>query len=517
MRILVVTGKLAADTIRQQTQKLEHQIDVIALPVTVASFITPIYAAKQLEQKDLTKYDMIILPGSINGDLTLVEEATRIPTFKGPVHAADLSFILSEDIQLSKTTPASDLVQDKLHRNALLEIAAVESQWRKKISSMGGMLIGDLPVSDGLPMRILGEIVNAPQLKHHEIIQRGKYFESQGAHIIDIGMLAKNPKPESIPKIVEVLRNSVDIPLGIDTLNVEEIKVSIDVGIDLILSVDAGNIEKIAPMVTDEALVVLPTDMSRGYLPKIAEERVQLLIKVISKLHEQGIYKIIGDLVVEPLLNPGLLESLKAYQLFHQKQPDVPLLFGIGNAVELIDADSPGVHATLISLARETGVNMLHVPEYSVKARGSVSEAVRASQMVFLAEKRSTVMKDLGLDLLILKEKRWIERQYEALIENEVKMLDGVGETVYQPDETGWFKIQIDRNEKKIVAIHHPTGSDRPETVIKGDDARVIYQTIIREKLISKLDHAAYLGKELAKASIALRLGRSYVQDESLF
>jgi dihydropteroate synthase-like protein len=257
--------------------------------------------------------------------------------------------------------------------------------------------------------------------------------------------------------------------------------------------------------------------MSRGYLPKIAEDRVELLNKLISQLHQQGIYKIIGDLVVEPLLNPGLLESLKAYQLFHQKQPDVPLLFGVGNAVELIDADSPGVHASLISLAREVGVNMLHVPEYSVKARGSVSEAVRASQMVFLAEMRGTVIKDLGLDLLILKEKRWKEKLYEASIENEVKILDGLEETVYRPDKTGWFEIQIDRIEKKIVAIHYPTGSNRPKTVIKGGNARVVYQAIIREKLISKHDHAAYLGKELAKASIALRLGRSYIQDEPLF
>jgi dihydropteroate synthase len=45
----------------------------------------------------------------------------------------------------------------------------------------------------------------------------------------------------------------------------------------------------------------------------------------------------------------------------------------------------------------------------------------------------------------------------------------------------------------------------------------VVYQTIIREKLITKLDHAAYLGKELEKAAIALNLGRSYVQDEPLF
>jgi dihydropteroate synthase len=35
--------------------------------------------------------------------------------------------------------------------------------------------------------------------------------------------------------------------------------------------------------------------------------------------------------------------------------------------------------------------------------------------------------------------------------------------------------------------------------------------------LVTRLDHAAYLGNELAKAEIALKTGKSYVQDNSLF
>ena len=87
---------------------------------------------------------------------------------------------------------------------------------------------------------------------------------------------------------------------------------------------------------------------------------------------------------------------------------------------------------------------------------------------------------------------------------------------MYRPDKTGWFNVHVDRDENKIVAVFYPAGGTEPSAVIKGDDARVVYQTIIREGLITKLDHAAYLGKELEKASIALKLGRSYVQDEPL-
>ena len=516
MRILIVTGKLAVDTIREKTRGLKHEIEVLALPVTVAAFITPAYAAKQLAEMDLSGYDMILLPGSVNGDVTPVEETTGVPTFKGTLHASDLPVVLSLDIQFSKTVSASILAQDALENQAKKEIEDVENDWRNILSSQGGLLIGkNLPVSNGLPMRILAEIVNAPTLSIDKIKAGALYYESQGAHLIDVGMMAGTSRPEVIPRIIEAIRSVVDLPVSIDTLNVKEIKASIDAGIDLILSLDAGNIDEIAPHINEEAVVLLPTNMKQGYLPKKAEERVEMLSGLIDKAHEYGIKNLVGDLVVEPLLVPGLMEGLKAYELFRNRYPDIPLLFGIGNAVELIDADSPGVIASLSALAREAGSNMLHIPEYSVKARGSVKEALRASQMMFLAEKRGTVVKDLGIDLLMLKEKRWIEHDYT--LDDSIDVLPGIGEAVYRPDNTGWFSVHVDRDENKIVAVFYPTGQKEPSMVIKGDDSRVVYQTIIREKLITKLDHAAYLGKELEKAAIALKLGRSYVQDESIF
>jgi dihydropteroate synthase-like protein len=517
MKILIVTGKLAEETIKEQVAGLKIDVDVLALPVTVASFITPRYAANQLTKQDLSHYDMLVLPGSISGDLSVIEEATGIPAYKGPLHAADLPLVLSEDIQLSRTQPANELIQDKLREKAIEEINKAEKKWQEIINERGGFLINSLPVSQGLPIRVLGEIVNAPNLSLKEISKKALYFESQGADIIDIGMLAQNPKPEAIPRIIDTLRETVELPLSIDTLNVAEIQASIDAGIDLILSLDLGNMDQITGIISDEAVVILPSNMSKGILPKTAEERAKTLSEITEKLREVGVKKIIGDLVVEPLLKPGLIEGLKAFQLFNEAHPNIPLLFGVGNAVELIDADSPGVHAALIALAREAGACMLHVPEYSVKARGSVSEAVAASRMMFLAERRGTVLKDLGVDLLILKEKRWKEQSYESTVEAKTRVLPGEGESEYHPDKAGWFKIQIDREAKQIVAIHYPSGSREPGTIIKGEDSRTIYQTIIREQLITKHDHSAYLGKELEKAAIALKLGRSYVQDEPLF
>lgn len=521
MRVLVVTGSLAREEVKRQTADLVHEVDVLALPVTVAAFITPRFAAQQLKKHSLKDYDMILIPGSVAGDVSPVEEATGVPTFKGPMHAAELPLVLTADVQLSKTVPANLLIQSLTRERAHAEIRKVDRNWRETLEAHGGVILGTgkkrLPVGPGFPMRVVAEIVNAPTLSLDEVRRRAEYYSGSGADMIDIGMMAQTPSPESIPGIIEAVKDASELPLSIDSLHPREIAAAVEHGVDLVLSIDAGNMEKVAPLMGDAAAVVLPTNMSRGVLPVKTEERVEAMHRNMRHAKKLGIKKLVADLVAEPLLKPGLMEALKAYQQYHKEEPTAPLLFGIGNIVELIDADSTGVIASFTALGAEVGANMLHIPEHSVKARGSVREAVEASRMMFTAARRGTLPKDLGVDLLVLKEKQWKEEPYPGTLEEEANVVRGVHEGEFIPDGKGWFKVQIDRGNSLIAAIHYPNGEETPDTVVKGETASEIYLTIIRLGLVSRLGHAAYLGKELEKAETALRLGRSYVQDEPLF
>lgn len=519
MQILLVTGRVAEKGVRTQANGLKD-VSVLVLPVSVASFLTPKTAAKLLKQYDLNKYDMIILPGTIEGDVTIVEQELGITTFKGPLHYVNIQEVLDSDVKLSKTMPASEVLKSTIEKKANEEILASESDWKKLVDESGFVLGKNrttLPVSDQLPMRVIAELVNAPLMSQDEIIKRVDYYSSQGANIIDVGMIAGQPKPEVIASIVKVIRGKCDSPISIDTLDVEEIKAAIDADVDLILSVDKGNMDEVAPYVKDQAVVVLPTDMKSGWLPKKASERIYALEQNIAHARSLGLKRIVGDLVVEPLVWPGLLETLCSYRGFKLAHPDIPLLFGIGNATELIDADSPGVNGALTALAREAGACMLHVPEHSVKTRGSVREVSQASKMVYIAEKRMTPPKDIGLDLLILKEKRWKELVYNSNMEKNTKLVKATEDASFVQDVAGWFKIHVDREKKEIIAVHYPASIDKPGTIVKGGTPHVVYQTIIRLNLVSKLEHAAYLGRELESAYLALRTGRSYLQDEELF
>ena len=519
MRILAVTGSLAENILRRSASETGEEIDVISLPITVAAFITPEYAANFLKKMNLRNYDMILMPGSVQGDVSPVEEATGIPTFKGTIHAADLAICFMEGLNLSKTTPASELARDMIREKVDTELKEAMGNWRDILAEHGGLVIGSgdgaIPVGRDFHMPIVVEIVNAPQRKLDEIARLGRYYETEGAQIIDIGMIVGRPAPKKIKEIIDVLRASAKLPVSIDTLDVSEIKSAIKSEVDFVLSVDAGNIMEVCEDVSETPTVVLPSNMKKGILAKDPMRRVADLFKNMEKARRLGLRKIVADPVLEPAIQPGLMNSLTAYKRFRAKDGQTPVLFGLGNVTELIDVDSVGVNGLLAALAYELGANILFTPEFSVKAKGSVRELSTASKMMFLARRRSILPKDLGIDLLLLKEKRWIEEP--PIKSDEAEILKASEDVHFAKDRLGWFKIQLNRDLKKIEAVYYRHGDQKPANIVVGESAIELYQTIIRKKMVEKLEHAAYLGRELEKAEIALRLGRSYVQDEDLF
>ena len=85
-------------------------------------------------------------------------------------------------------------------------------------------------------------------------------------------------------------------------------------------------------------------------------------------------------------------------------------------------------------------------------------------------------------------------------------------------DTEGMFKIVIDRKEETIVAMQFTSETMiKPINIVKAKTAEAVYSTIVRLGLVSRLDHAAYLGSELEKAEVALKTGKEYIQDDEIF
>ena len=79
-------------------------------------------------------------------------------------------------------------------------------------------------------------------------------------------------------------------------------------------------------------------------------------------------------------------------------------------------------------------------------------------------------------------------------------------------DKAGYYVI-LPRLAQGNIIVEHYAYDNSLLRVIEGHDARSIYWTIIENGWVTQLSHAAYLGKELAKAELSLSMGADYVQD----
>ena len=518
MKVLLITGLIAEKTVKRYAKESSVETEVLALKVPVAALLNPEQIVKALKKTCAEDFDMILVPGLIRGDTSIIADSVGIPTFKGPRYAADLSTVLDAlgRIKLSTVTPACDLLRKELQQKALRELDAVEKNRDALLRNPGNILIGELAVGKDFPMRVMAEIVDAALMQSDEVQRLAKHFVKMGADIIDVGMVAGESRPLDAKRAVEAVKKAVNVPVSIDTLDPEEIKEAVGAGADLILSVDAGNVEQIASFASDVAVVVIPANQREGYFPEKAEDRIRFLEEIMEKARKLGMKRLIGDLILEP---SNVLDSIVAFRDFAVRNPNVPLFVGVSNVTELIDADSVGVNALLARLSSEVNASILLATEKSSKAKGTVREEVIASKMMFLAKRRGSVPKDLGIDLLVLKDKRKHEEVYDKEIEADAQVTmaneDSEPATL---DPQGVFKIVVDRNAETIVALHFAESqADKPSNIVKGKTAECVYARIVEMGLVTRLDHAAYLGSELANAEVALKTGKEYIQDHTLF
>ena len=127
-------------------------------------------------------------------------------------------------------------------------------------------------------------------------------------------------------------------------------------------------------------------------------------------------------------------------------------------------------------------------------------------------------MKKKGLDKNIIKG-RWynINKKIKKKITAKYHKIKD-----WRMDPKGYFLIAVDKNKKIIrvgyciiTRLGNSPINDMVAEII-GKTAIEIVNTLIREKFISTLQHAADMGIELHKAEMALKYGFKYVQDKSL-
>jgi dihydropteroate synthase-like protein len=198
--------------------------------------------------------------------------------------------------------------------------------------------------------------------------------------------------------------------------------------------------------------------------------------------------------LIDPIIEPigfGFMASLERYAEVRRRYPDAEMLMGIGNLTELTEADSTGVNALLTAICQELGVRSVLTTEVIPWARGAVREVDVARRLMHYAVTRHTVPKRIDDRLVTVKDPAVL-----SFPEPELRALQA---RITDPN----FRIFADQDA--ITVLNN-------ELFVRGTDI----QEIFAQLGVDEATHAFYLGKELAKAQLAVALGKTYRQEGSL-
>jgi dihydropteroate synthase-like protein len=327
-------------------------------------------------------------------------------------------------------------------------------------------------------IEIVAEINNVPRLTRQEARQAADYFRQSGADIIDIGCTPGLPFPE----LGDVVREFVGagMRVSIDTFDAAEIRTAVAAGAELVLSVNGTNLEVIPDVARAGARAVVVPDPGGPW---------ESVDRTIGELEKIGVRYLI-DPVIEPI-GFGFMTSLERYAEARRRYPNAELIMGVGNVTELTAADSTGVNAVLIAICQELGIRTVLTTEVIPWARGSVREIDVARQLMHHAITNRTVPKHIDERLVTTKDMELLEYSEDELRDLQRRITD--------PN----FRIFTDRSTITVL---------NREKFVRGTDIQEIFSQLD----VSEATHAFYLGKELAKAKLAITLGKTYRQEASL-
>jgi dihydropteroate synthase-like protein len=268
--------------------------------------------------------------------------------------------------------------------------------------------------------------------------------------------------------------------VSVDSFDPDEIRTAVGAGARLVFSINGSNLDAARELAgTGTRAVVIP-DFGAG---------IETLAPTIAALESWGVPYYI-DPVIEPI-GFGFAASLERYAAVHRQYPAADLLMGIGNITELTAADSTGVNAVLIAICQELGVRAVLTTEVIPWARGAIREIDIARRLMHYAVTQRQLPKHIDDRLVTIKDARIL-----AYTEAELRTLQA---SITDAN----FRIFTDRDTITVL---------NSERFVRGTDI----QAIFGELGVNEATHAFYLGKELAKAKLAITLGKTYRQEGPL-
>jgi dihydropteroate synthase-like protein len=275
--------------------------------------------------------------------------------------------------------------------------------------------------------------------------------------------------------------------VSIDSFDRREVEDAVAAGAELVLSCNHSNIDWVTELGVE--VVAIPDE----------PQDLDSLDRLIDQLRAAGTaFRI--DPIVEPI-GMGFTASLERYMRVREKYPELPMMMGIGNITELTEVDSAGVNMILAAVCEELGIQSVLTTQVINWCRSSVAEFDTARRMMFHAIAAGTIPKHLSSALVMLRDARLKSKSNESLQQLAAALTD--------PN----FRIYAESGELHLMNCHgHWHGND----AFRLFEQATLEQSTLEQTPKFDASHAFYLGYELARAEIALHLGKQYTQDEPM-
>jgi dihydropteroate synthase-like protein len=430
--ILFLTGRFAEKQLQQILTRMQPDFSytVHQLGLKVAALMTADMIARRLT--DTFNADRILVPGRCRGDLEKLSQALGLPIERGPDELKDLPQFFGQ------AAHKPDLSHYKV--------------------------------------KIFAEITDAPLLDIDAILQRARYYQQNGADVIDIGCLPGSPFPH-LEETIRTLKQQ-GFTVSIDSLTDEDLLRGGQAGADYLLSLHTRSL-----WIADEV----------ASIPILIPEKhadLNSLTDAINRLQAKN-----RAFIVDPILDPlhfGFTDSIVRYHEFRKRYPDLEMMMGVGNITELTHADTSGMNALLLGICSELNINHILATEVSQHARRAIKEADLARRIMLAAHNSNTLPKHIDPGLMALHE---------------------TAPFPYEPSEIQELAAQITDPSYRIQTSRQGLHIFNRDGFHTATDPFDLYPKLQVE---NDGGHAFYLGVQLARAETAWQLGKRFTQDEAL-
>ncbi len=173
----------------------------------------------------------------------------------------------------------------------------------------------EITITDDGPFTIIGERINPTGNKKLSkaltegdldyIRELARDQVAAGADVLDVNVGVPGlDEPTLLPQIVEVVSSAVDVPICIDTPNIEALAAALSKidGKALVNSVNGekSSLENVLPLVKDHGAAVIGLTMDEEGIPSTSDGRVKVAERILEQAAKLGIGE--EDVVIDPLV-----------------------------------------------------------------------------------------------------------------------------------------------------------------------------------------------------------------------